>query len=100
MAGDVDGRAGIDYERLYGPSLQDWVGNKPWRIPAVGRQLAEAHASVHDRTAADLPARRAILARRIRRAGSLTEQARSAALKRSKPCRTATRSAVVTESGR
>jgi Ser/Thr protein kinase RdoA (MazF antagonist) len=78
---DVDGRAGIVYERLYGPSLQDWLGTKLWRIPAVGRQLAEAHASVHARTAQDLPARRAILARRIRKAWPLTEQARSGALR-------------------
>ena len=77
----IDGRAGIVYERLYGPSLLDWLGNKPWRLWSVGRLLAEAHASVHARTAVDLPARRAILARRIGRASPLGDPARSAALK-------------------
>ncbi len=43
----VDGRRGIVYERVEGPSLLTELQRQPWRAVHVGRQLADLHAAVH-----------------------------------------------------
>ena len=43
-----DGRQGIVYERIDGPSLLNELGNKPWKGGQYARLLARLHAQVHD----------------------------------------------------
>jgi aminoglycoside phosphotransferase (APT) family kinase protein len=45
----VEGRRGIVFERLEGPSLMSEVGRKPWLGVWAARTLAEVHAAIHAR---------------------------------------------------
>lgn len=55
---EVDGRGGIVYERVDGPTLLHAVGDKPWTLLRAARQLAALHAQMHGCTAGSLPAQR------------------------------------------
>jgi uncharacterized protein (TIGR02172 family) len=44
---EVDGRCGIIFERLEGPSMLKALAIKPWRIVEMARLLGELHARVH-----------------------------------------------------
>lgn len=77
---EVDGRAGIVYERITGPSLLNVLSARPWRLPAVARTLGEVHAEVHRHTVPSLPRLHEVLARRIQNALSLPSEHRRAAL--------------------
>lgn len=53
---ELDGRLGIVFERIEGPSLVNLVQARPWKLFSVARQFAELHAELHSRPgAADLP---------------------------------------------
>lgn len=77
---EVDGRAGVVYERIAGPSLLDMLAAPPWPLWRVARLLAETQASIHERTVAEMPPLREKLARLIRAASSLTPALQRAAL--------------------
>ena len=77
---EVDGRAGVIYERLAGPSLLGMLSAHPWRLPVVARTLAEVQAAIHERTMPSLPRLRDVLARRVEAAPSLPPAHRRAAL--------------------
>jgi aminoglycoside phosphotransferase (APT) family kinase protein len=76
----VDGRAGVVYERIAGPSLMGTLAARPWRLRGVARLLGETHASMHERTVSGLPQLREILARRIQVAPGLPTALQRAAL--------------------
>lgn len=77
-----DGRVGIMYEKLYGPSLSHWLGLKrPWRARAAGRMLAQAHAEIHDYHAPELPSLRERMEREIRVAEVVSPRVRDLALR-------------------
>ena len=42
-----DGREGVVYERIEGPSLLNELGKKPWKAGQYARLLASLHAQVH-----------------------------------------------------
>ena len=44
----INGREGIIYEKIEGPSLLNELAKKPWRVVQVARLLARLHAQVHD----------------------------------------------------
>lgn len=63
---EVDGRAGLIFERVDGPSLWEPSLRKPWTLFwAVPRLLADLHASVHRVTIPTLPSQRERFAHRI-----------------------------------
>jgi uncharacterized protein (TIGR02172 family) len=78
----ADGKSGLLYERIHGPSLDVWVNGKPTRLPRAARILAETHAQVHRGQPRDLPKLHDVLARRIQRATPAPESLRAAALAR------------------
>lgn len=43
----VEGRQGIVYQQIHGPSLLKLIGVKPWRISSFARQMAALHHSLH-----------------------------------------------------
>src|SRR5215813_5006453 len=49
---EVEGRAGVIYERISGPSLLTDLIDHPTRLRRIMRALAEAHADLHQRTVA------------------------------------------------
>lgn len=56
---EVEQRFGIVFERIYGTSLLRQVEQRPWRLFAAARQLAELHAAIHSHSAPDdLPTQR------------------------------------------
>ena len=79
----IEGRYGLLYERLTGPSMLDLVGRRPWQIDRWARQFAELHAAMHDANGTHLPDQKAEVRRMIERAGAgLSDGARQAALSR------------------
>ncbi len=78
---EVEGRNGVVYERVTGPSLEDVLREKPWQLAHAVRLLAETHAAVHARPAPDATPLREQLDRRIRKAGA-PAHLRDAALRR------------------
>lgn len=77
-----DGRAGILYSRLYGPSLARWLGlRRPWRIAEAGRILAIAHVDLHTYHAPGLPSLRDRLRKEIQAAWMVPARSRSLALR-------------------
>jgi hypothetical protein len=45
---ELDGRVGVVYERIEGPSLLDELATKPWKTTHYARLLANLHAQVHE----------------------------------------------------
>jgi uncharacterized protein (TIGR02172 family) len=43
-----EGREGVVYERIEGPSLLNQLGSKPWKVVQYAHLLANLHAQVHD----------------------------------------------------
>lgn len=79
---EVDGRLGIIYERLQGPTLLQHFAAAPWRLVACARQLAELQVALHRCLAPVLPPLRPQLRRQIERAGGLDEPVKSRVLDR------------------
>lgn len=44
---EVDGRYGVVFERVDGPSMLAHLTTHPWQLPRLARQLAELHAAIH-----------------------------------------------------
>jgi aminoglycoside phosphotransferase (APT) family kinase protein len=78
---EMDGRCGIIFERLEGPSMLKVLGSKPWRIVAMARLLGELHARVHTSPAPpELPAQRLQIENGIQAAKSLPPEIKAASL--------------------
>ncbi|MBK9714867.1 MAG: phosphotransferase [Kouleothrix sp.] len=45
----VDGRDGLIYERVDGPSMLANLTAAPWRVGSIARSFAEVHAGIHQR---------------------------------------------------
>jgi Ser/Thr protein kinase RdoA (MazF antagonist) len=76
----INGRVGLEYGRLDGPSILQVFRERPWRLPAMARLLAELHLDMHSRPAADLPEQRERLQYKIQHAAALPDELRQAAL--------------------
>jgi aminoglycoside phosphotransferase (APT) family kinase protein len=81
---EVNGRPGIVYERIDGPSLMGNMERSLLRMREYAALLARLHASVHTHTfspaPADAPKQKKILAQQIQAAEVLPEAVRSAVL--------------------
>ena len=77
---EFEGRAGIIYERVEGPNMQDEFITKPWRIIELASRLAGLQAAVHECVLSDLPSHRQQLERKIRSATAIPVNERETAL--------------------
>jgi thiamine kinase len=78
---EVDGRLGLEYERLRGILLWEEMMAKPWELGKHARLLARLQAEIHAITGVQgLPALRARLEKRIGSAGELSSEVREASL--------------------
>lgn len=77
---EVEGRLGIVYERIAGPSMLDALARQPWTLSRRARQFAELQAAMHACRRQELPAQRAGLIRAIEHAPALPEAPRQRAL--------------------
>jgi tRNA A-37 threonylcarbamoyl transferase component Bud32 len=71
---EVEGRLGIVYERVDGPSMLEEVTRHPWMFPSVARQFADLHLAMHKRVEMGLPSGRELLTGLIRAAPRLSDQ--------------------------
>lgn len=78
----VDGRPGLIYERVDGPTLLTELGKRPWRLVWGARQLAVLHAQMHNVTAPGLPTMRKQLDRNINNLPQLTTALKERILRR------------------
>ncbi len=78
---EVEGRFGIVFERVDGPSMLQVMRSKPWRIGQLGRTLAELHAAIHSCEMPELPSLREGLASDIRERVELPEETKEAVLR-------------------
>jgi aminoglycoside phosphotransferase (APT) family kinase protein len=76
----VEGRPGIVYERLDGPSLLNHTTAKPWTVFASARLMAHLHAQMHTSRPAGLSSQRQRLQEKINAAHSLSPGLKQAAL--------------------
>jgi aminoglycoside phosphotransferase (APT) family kinase protein len=77
---EVDGRCGVIFERVDGPSLLNHTTARPWTIFHSARLMAELHARMHACRPSGLPAQREQLQHKIRDARPLPEALKQAAL--------------------
>jgi uncharacterized protein (TIGR02172 family) len=77
---EIDGRFGLEYERVEGVTMLQAYMKTPWKFPMFARQLAEIQAEMHTCSVPGLPSQRERLERKIKRAGLLPDDARQAAL--------------------
>jgi aminoglycoside phosphotransferase (APT) family kinase protein len=77
---ELDGRRGIIFERVYGPSMMQQLATKPWTFVQAAPLLAELHVAMHACLAPELPSLRRRLADKIRAATPLSPGLKEAAL--------------------
>lgn len=78
---EIEGRYGLEYTRLEGPTMLEALVRKPWLATRFARQLALLQAGMHKIPAPGMPSQRERLARKISQAGQLGEDVRLAALR-------------------
>jgi len=78
---EVDGRKGIVFERVEGPSMLAELTSKPWKLVKLARLLAELQAQMHSCELPELLSQRSKLERDIQRAEVLPSNTKEAVLK-------------------
>lgn len=79
---ELDGRPGIVFERLRGPSLLQELVAQPWRLRSIARAFADLHADIGTAAPADMDSLAAQLQARLTAAADLPVPVRTAALRR------------------
>jgi aminoglycoside phosphotransferase (APT) family kinase protein len=77
----VEGRSGILFERVSGPTLVQHFMTKPWTVMTSVRLFTDLHLAMHAQVLPDLPAQRDAFRRQIAEA-DVAEPMRQAALRR------------------
>jgi uncharacterized protein (TIGR02172 family) len=75
---EVDGRAGIVFERVEGPTMLEDMLSRPWKFTRHARIMAELQAEMHSREIAELPSVREALEEVVRSQEGMPENARQA----------------------
>jgi uncharacterized protein (TIGR02172 family) len=79
---EMDGRHGIIFERIGGPSLVQQFAAKPWTLSRAMRAFTRLHLTMHARTLPELPSQREQLKHMIVEASPIPDGIRAAALER------------------
>jgi thiamine kinase len=79
---DVDGRYGLLFERIAGPSLLQQFSAKPWTVTESLRVFTDLHLTMHTVSVTGLPPQREQLTRLIAEAGAISRTIRTQALER------------------
>jgi uncharacterized protein (TIGR02172 family) len=78
---EIDGRLGIIFERIEGPSMLGTLTSRPWQLVKLARLLAELHVKMHSCKVSGLPSLREHLESRILNAPMLAEEKKETVLK-------------------
>src|SRR5262245_17427475 len=68
---DIDGRHGLVYERVEGPSALQTLRTHLWQSSQLMRMMAQLHVTMHDQHIPALPEQRQRLSRKIQSVDSL-----------------------------
>jgi uncharacterized protein (TIGR02172 family) len=79
---ELDGRYGILFERISGPSLLRQFSARPWTLTQSLRVFTDLHLAMSKQRISGLPSQREELARRIHEAPTVSEAIRAQALER------------------
>jgi aminoglycoside phosphotransferase (APT) family kinase protein len=79
---ELDGRYGILFERISGPSLLQQFSVRPWTVAHSLRVFTDLHLAMSRQRVSRLPSQREELARRIHEAPTVPEAIRAQALER------------------
>jgi len=79
---EVDGRQGILFGRVAGPSMLQQFGAKPWTLVRALRAFTDLHLAMHRQAVHELPSQRQQLIRLIEGASPVPDGVRAAALER------------------
>src|SRR5262245_26397068 len=74
---EVDGRYGLLFERITGPSLLQQFSAKPWTVTESLRVFTDLHLTIHTESVAGLPSQREQLTRLITEAGAVSGNIRT-----------------------
>lgn len=77
---EIDGRRGIVYQYVAGPTLLGTMTSKPWTLFAAARLLAKEHALIHEKQVYGLPAQRAFLQRELAEGPNIPPEVRERSL--------------------
>jgi uncharacterized protein (TIGR02172 family) len=77
---ELEGRYGLEYERIDGISMLQALAERPWKFVMFARQLAGLQAAMHKIQVPEMLLQRDRLASKVRRASILPENLRQAAL--------------------
>jgi len=77
---ELDGRFGLEYERVEGTSMLDMIFSRPWHYRRLAYQLADLQVEMHQLSVPGLPSQYDTLERKIRNAKPLPEKVRQTAL--------------------
>jgi aminoglycoside phosphotransferase (APT) family kinase protein len=77
---EIEGRHGILFEHIDGPSMLHQLGAKPWSAIPLLHAFADLHISMHAHTMREFPSQRLHLTQEIRRASALPAKWTAAAL--------------------
>ena len=72
----VDGRQGVIFERIQGPSLLAVMMRQPWRLRQTARLFARLHARIHEQSGEGLPDLRPYLEGSLARNAELSVETR------------------------
>lgn len=78
---EINGREGLVYERVEGPSMLQRANAKPWLVFGLARQLAELHAAIHGQSGDGLPSLYAYLQREIAHVEALPPDLKTSVLR-------------------
>lgn len=75
----MDGREGIVFQRISGPTLLSLMTTRPWKIRKLSKEMAKLHADLHSRStpAGQLPDQKGVLTDNIQATSLLTEAEKS-----------------------
>lgn len=79
---EVEGRLGIIYQRVTGPSMLEVFSKKPWLLWRLARQFAQLQAQLHATEQPELPLQDEMLRRAIERPTVLSAQTKGKVLER------------------
>lgn len=71
---EYEGRVGIIYERIKGPTMMNLISTNPWAISKQARQLAELHKAIQKNVDFELPGQKERLKESIASTELLTEE--------------------------
>ena len=78
---EIEGRQGIIYERVDGPSMLRLSNTKPWLLFRLARQLAELHTEIHKQDGSGLAPLRASLSATIQQVETLPPSLKAGVLR-------------------